>query len=94
MNHAVPSSIGHAPIAAFVASGFEHSVANMTIFSVALLGNHPPEVSLTGMLHNLAWVTLGNAIAGALFVAGAYGWVNEPIRVWSKKEAVAHAPAE
>jgi nitrite transporter len=64
---------------AFIACGFEHSVANMTIFCVALLGNYPPQVSLMGMLHNLAWVTLGNAIAGVLFMAGAYRWASEPI---------------
>ncbi len=57
---------------AFIACGFEHSVANMTIFSVALLGHHPAGVSLEGMFYNLAWVTLGNAIAGAVFMAGAY----------------------
>jgi nitrite transporter len=63
---------------AFIACGFEHSVANMTIFSVALLGNHPASVSLEGMFYNLAWVTLGNAIAGAFFMAGAYWRVDQP----------------
>jgi nitrite transporter NirC len=57
---------------AFIASGFEHSVANMTIFSIALFGNHPPSVSVGGMAYNLAWVTIGNVIGGAVFVAGAY----------------------
>lgn len=57
---------------AFIACGFEHSVANMTVFSVALLGNHPPNVSLGGMFYNLLWVTIGNVIGGAGFVALAY----------------------
>jgi nitrite transporter NirC len=57
---------------AFIASGFEHSVANMTLFSVALLGAHPDTVTLGGMFYNLLWVTLGNVISGALFVAGGY----------------------
>ena len=57
---------------AFIASGYEHSVANMTIFSVALLGEHPDAVSLAGMGHNLLWVTLGNTISGTLFMAAAY----------------------
>jgi nitrite transporter NirC len=71
---------------AFIACGFEHSVANMTIFSVALLGNHPPSVSLGGMFYNLVWVTLGNAIAGAIFVAGAYWRANAPIdAAWSRR---------
>jgi nitrite transporter NirC len=79
---------------AFIACGFEHSVANMTIFSVALLGNHPPQVSLVGMMHNLAWVTLGNAIAGVLFMAGAYRWASEPLSEWTKSVARVPAPAE
>ncbi|HJU32005.1 MAG TPA: nitrite transporter NirC [Hyphomicrobiaceae bacterium] len=79
---------------AFIACGFEHSVANMTIFSVALLGNHPPQVSLVGMLHNLAWVTLGNAIAGVLFMAGAYRWASEPLSAWAKSAPRVPAPAE
>jgi nitrite transporter NirC len=57
---------------AFIASGFEHSVANMTVFAIALLGNHPDSVTIGGAFYNLLWVSLGNIIAGALFVAGAY----------------------
>jgi nitrite transporter NirC len=57
---------------AFIASGFEHSVANMTLFSVALLGAHPDTVTMGGMFYNLLWVTLGNIISGALFVAAGY----------------------
>jgi nitrite transporter NirC len=57
---------------AFIACGFEHSVANMTVFAVALLGNHPPSVSLAGMGYNLLWVTLGNIVGGAGFVGLGY----------------------
>lgn len=57
---------------AFIASGYEHSVANMTLFCIALLGTHPDTVSLAGMAHNLIWVTLGNTISGGLFMATAY----------------------
>jgi nitrite transporter NirC len=57
---------------AFIACGFEHSVANMTLLGLALAGNHPETVSLAGFAWNLGWVTLGNAIGGAVFVAGAY----------------------
>lgn len=57
---------------AFIASGFEHSVANMTLFSIALLGEHPQTVSIAGMVHNLVWVTLGNFLSGSLFMAGGY----------------------
>lgn len=57
---------------AFVATGFEHSIANMTLLSLALLQPHTPAVTLAGMGANLLWVTLGNIIGGALFVGLAY----------------------
>jgi formate/nitrite transporter len=61
------------PIAAFVALGFEHSVANMYFFPVAML--HGAEgVTLGAMAANLVPVTLGNMIGGGAFVAGVY-WV-------------------
>lgn len=57
---------------AFIASGFEHSVANMTVFSLALLAPHPPGIDLAGAAHNLVWVTLGNAVSGALVLGWGY----------------------
>jgi nitrite transporter NirC len=57
---------------AFIASGFEHSVANMTLFAVALLGNHPDTVTIGGMFYNLLWVSIGNIIAGVIFVGFGY----------------------
>jgi nitrite transporter NirC len=57
---------------AFIACGFEHSVANMTLLGLALAGNHPEAVSIAGAAWNLAWVTLGNVVGGAVFVGGAY----------------------
>jgi nitrite transporter len=57
---------------AFITSGYEHSVANMTIFAVALLSAHPENVTWGGMAWNLFWVTIGNTFAGAVFMAGAY----------------------
>ncbi|HMH65325.1 MAG TPA: nitrite transporter NirC [Rhizomicrobium sp.] len=57
---------------AFIASGFEHSVANMTLFAIALLAPHPDTISTAGMFYNLLWVSLGNVIAGAMFMAAGY----------------------
>lgn len=58
---------------AFVACGFEHSVANMTAFSLGLFD--PSQVGdAVGIVRNLAIVTLGNIIGGSVFVAGAYLW--------------------
>jgi nitrite transporter NirC len=76
---------------AFIASGFEHSVANMTLLGLALAGNHPETVSLGGYAWNLGWVTLGNVIGGAIFVGGAYYVSSYGFPVG--KGAVAQSPA-
>ncbi|MDS7595026.1 formate/nitrite transporter family protein [Agrobacterium tumefaciens] len=62
------------PITIFVAAGYEHSVANMFTFSMALMGEHPVGVTFQGAVHNLTWVTLGNLVGGAVFMALGY-WV-------------------
>ncbi|MFF2016535.1 formate/nitrite transporter family protein [Paenibacillus sp. NPDC058177] len=70
---------------AFIASGYEHSVANMTLLSVALLlPGHPETISLAGWLHNMIPVTLGNIIGGGVFVGMAY-WLISPLRGAGKK---------
>ena len=75
------------PIMAFVASGFEHSVANMFFVPMGImLKGVPSLVALTNLsLTNLTWggfiiknlvpVTLGNIIGGGFFVATFYWYV-------------------
>lgn len=58
----------------FITSGFEHSVANMTLFSLAMMIPHGELVSLSGAISNLVPVTLGNIIGGALI--GIVYWIN------------------
>ena len=58
------------PVAAFVALGLEHSVANMFLFPAGLWAG--ADAPLSGVLGNLLWVTLGNVIGGAGGVALAY----------------------
>jgi nitrite transporter NirC len=80
---------------AFIASGFEHSVANMTLFAVALLGNHPDTVTIGGMFYNLLWVSIGNIIAGAGFVACAYWLANgRPVPAAPAAATTVTVPAE
>ncbi len=75
------------PIMAFVASGFEHSVANMffipmglvlkgqaAVVTAAGLGEKLSHLTVGGMVMNLIPVTLGNIVGGAFFVATLY-WV-------------------
>jgi formate/nitrite transporter len=59
------------PISAFVALGFEHSVANMYVIALALM-NGVAGVTLAGFLSNLVPVTAGNVVGGGVFVAGVY----------------------
>lgn len=79
---------------AFIASGFEHSVANMTLLGLALAGSHPESVSLAGFGWNLAWVTAGNTVGGAVFVAGAYYVATYGVPVPAPAAAKALAEAE
>jgi formate/nitrite transporter len=77
------------PIAAFVAAGFEHSVANMYFISIGLLIKSdeafvdsldpPPDLSnLTWesfFADNLLPVTIGNILGGAVMVGAVYWFV-------------------
>lgn len=40
-------------LVAFIASGYEHSIANMTIFSISYLGDSKEVFTLAGVGHNL-----------------------------------------
>lgn len=57
---------------AFITCGFEHSVANMTLLSVALLAPLESGISLSGFFYNLFFVTIGNMLGGILLVALPY----------------------
>ncbi len=77
------------PIMAFVASGFEHCVANMYFLTVGMLLRGNPaaaaasglteqalsSVGMGGYLANMVPVTLGNIVGGAFFVAVLYYFV-------------------
>ncbi|HEU0246758.1 MAG TPA: formate/nitrite family transporter [Gaiellaceae bacterium] len=77
------------PIAAFVAAGFEHSVANMYFISIGLLiktddgfvSSLDPPPDLAGLtwesffLDNLLPVTIGNVVGGAVMVGAVYWFV-------------------
>lgn len=74
------------PIMAFIVGGFEHCVANMYYFSIAMMNknnakyieafNITPEklehLKLHNIINNLIPVTLGNIIGGGLFIGLAF----------------------
>jgi formate/nitrite transporter len=62
------------PITAFVALGFEHSIANWFLLPYGLALDPADVVSPGGVARNLAAVTVGNIVGGTLLVAGVY-WV-------------------
>ena len=89
------------PIAAFVAGGFEHSVANMYFVPLGMLV--ATQASMVGaadvaslrwesfLLHNLLPVTLGNVVGGGVLVGAVYWLVY--LRP-SRRRAGAAAPGE
>ena len=70
----------YVPVMAFVASGFEHSVANMYyiptgIFLADALGQSPDGLTWAGFLANLVPVIMGNILGGMVFGGFAYWFV-------------------
>jgi len=63
-----------AAILAFIASGFEHVVANMTTYTVGLLTGHA-DATLGLFASNVLWVGLGNLIGGAVVVGAGYWFI-------------------
>ena len=58
-------------IFAFVTSGFEHCIANMTTLLVCLFSPVANDVTIANAVHNIVFVTLGNIVGGA----GFYGFL-------------------
>ena len=79
------------PIAAFVAAGFEHSIANLYFLPYGLaikawaapefwtaLGQTPaayPALTLGAAIHNIVVATIGNLVGGSLMVGAVYWFV-------------------
>ena len=79
------------PIAAFVAAGFEHSIANLYLLPYGLaikawagpefwtaIGQAAadyPQLSVDGALHNIVVATIGNLVGGSVMVGAVYWFV-------------------
>jgi formate/nitrite transporter len=79
------------PVAAFVAAGFEHSIANCYLLPYGLaiklwagpefwtaIGQNAaayPSLTASGVLHNIAVATIGNLVGGSLMVGAVYWFV-------------------
>lgn len=64
------------PISAFVAAGFEHSIANMYIIPLAMMLKTPDaayaSIGIAGLAGNLLPVIAGNIVGGSVLVALVY----------------------
>jgi nitrite transporter NirC len=60
------------PLLAFVGSGFEHSVANTAMYTIAAANGDAAWLDLG---RNLLWTVPGNLLGGAVLVAAAYWFI-------------------
>ena len=73
----------------FVYLGFEHSIANMGTFAMAMLGGG--SLTLAEALHNLLYSTIGNVIGGVLLVGLPFTYLNPREREEQMREALLDA---
>ena len=78
----------------FIGSGYEHSVANMTLLLIALWATIPDTVTWAGFAYNLFWVTLGNIVAGAGIMGLGYWIMSQPFEGPAPAALASLDPAE
>lgn len=74
---------------AFIGSGFEHSIANMTLIAIGIFGHTTESIGWSGYFYNLFWVTIGNILGGAVVLAGAYSLISKEKSVNKQERAIA-----
>lgn len=65
---------------AFITTGFEHSIANMSLLTLGLFLPHDAMISISGLVHNLIPVTIGNFVGGGLILGLAYWYKGQKNR--------------
>ena len=71
---------------AFITTGFEHSIANMTLLTVSLLCSADNGVTIAGYFYNIGFVTLGNMLGAILLLAIPYHIIATKNKGKPKKE--------
>jgi nitrite transporter NirC len=72
---------------AFIGTGYEHSVANMTVLSLANFLSitsgqaAPAAVNWGNWVYNISIVTVGNTFAGVVMMGAAYWYINESYKI-------------
>jgi nitrite transporter NirC len=64
----------------FVVCGFEHSIANMTLFSLGALARSSDVASISAMFMNLVATTAGNIIGGVSLALAYWSIGRKPVR--------------
>ncbi|RBW70721.1 formate/nitrite transporter family protein [Bacillus taeanensis] len=64
----------------FFISGYEHSIANLSLFTLALAIPHADTINVAGVIHNIIPVTAGNIIGGGFFVGALYAYLTSKQR--------------
>ncbi|MGW7531015.1 formate/nitrite transporter family protein [Amycolatopsis sp. NPDC054798] len=77
---------------AFISSGFEHVVANMTTFSLGMMEG-VPGATIGAFGRNLLFVGLGNLVGGGLLVGAAYSLLGSRPRP-DRPSAASDRPSE
>lgn len=78
-----------AAILAFITSGFEHVVANMTTFTIGLLSGDP-SATVPLFALNLLCVGLGNLVGGGLVVGAGYWLIGGSPRLRAVPKSASH----
>jgi nitrite transporter len=81
---------------AFITSGYEHSVANMTLLTVAILSPLSSDITIVGYFYNIIVVTLGNMVGAIVGLAVPYYIISrkQEVKASIKQEAKASIKQE
>ncbi len=80
------------PIMTFVASGFEHSIANMYLIPIGLLCKGAGAPELLVMFKNILPVTLGNIVGGVLILVLHPNRIHQLVKLINRKREMQANP--
>lgn len=64
-------------IAFFAFLGYEHVIANFSSFAMVFFGGGIAEMTVSSVLNNFFFATIGNYIGGGLIIGFTYAWMNK-----------------
>lgn len=64
-------------IAFFAFLGYEHVIANFSSFTMAFFSGSVPGMTVSAVLNNWFFATIGNYIGGGLVIGFTYAWLNK-----------------